>query len=332
MATQSTVSVKLTGNASDLLAAFAAADAGAGKTADGIKRKFAEANLQLDASAKSSDSLLTKLANLGQTVTGLSSITSMMDRFRGSTAGAASSMQQAQQSGGGLLKMIAPLAPALLGVGAAGAAVGVGLVGTFAAAGAGLGAFALAAKPVVASLNTAATAQQHYNSVVAQYGASSSQAKTALAQMQMAMAQLSPAEQQAAANLSNFKSAYQTWSQSLDPQILPVFNNGLAIAQQMLKNLTPVVQGAGNALAKVSAEIKQTLSSGSVVSGFQAFGGQVQQAIGSLGPLLANVVPAALNLFQAMNPLMGIVEKFLTSIGPQLPALASSLNAPFAAL
>ncbi len=76
----------------------------------------------------------------------------------------------ANNSGGGglgvLKAAIAGLSPALLGVGQVGAAVGLGLAGSFATAASGLGIFALAAKPVISSISTAATAQQTYTNAV----------------------------------------------------------------------------------------------------------------------------------------------------------------------
>lgn len=222
--------------------------------------------------------------------------------------------------------------PALAGIGTVAAAVGAGLVGTFSAAAAGVGAFALAAKPVVGSINTAADAQQKYNKAVETFGPNSKQATTALKALQLANQDLTPAEKAAAQGMSGFKDAYQSWTQSFDPQILPVLGTGLAIAKQGMVNLTPVIQQSGNALAGVGKQILDTFSSPAVVASFQQFAGQAGKAIGSLGPVLANIVPAALNLFQALNPVMTIVEQFLVKLGPQLPAMASSLAGPFQSL
>lgn len=232
----------------------------------------------------------------------------------------------------GLVKAAVALSPALLGVGQVATAVGVGVAGAFGAAIGGVGAFALAAKPVITSIDTAATAQEKYNNIVEQYGAKSTQAKAAANQLGLAMAHLTPAEQAAATQMAGFKDAYQSWTQSFDPVILPVFNNGLAIAKSAMKDLTPAIQGAGGALGGVTAQIRQSFASPAVAAQFKTFGAEVTQGIGSLGPVLANIVPAALNLFQAMNPLTTIIEDFLKSVGPQLPALAASLAGPFKTL
>ncbi len=146
------------------------------------------------------------------------------------------------------------------------------------------------------------------------------------------MQQLTPAERAAARGFSDFKDQYQTWTQSFDPVILPLFTKALGTARAAMGDFGPVIRNVGTSLQGFVGHLTDVFKSPAVKQGFADLGVQAKQSIGAIGSVVAGAIPAVLNLFKALTPLTTLMNRFLTNLGPQLPALAASLNAPFASL
>lgn len=257
-------------------------------TISDFQAKMAQARADMDRTARSSDQSATQMGNSGSQ--GLSLIA----------------------------KSALAIAPALAPVGTVVAGLGVGLVGIAGAAGAGLGALALAAKPVISSMNTASNAQLAYSQAVANFGKNSSQAHTALANLHNAYSQMTPAEIAATGGLTNFKNAFQTWTQSFDPQILPLFSQGLGMAQKALGDISPLVVGAASGL-RVFLQAFQPLLGATHL--FNQLGAAVGSVIGRLGPVIANIVTAILKIVIAAQPLASVVLGLLGQLASALAGL-----------
>lgn len=219
---------------------------------------------------------------------------------------------------GGLIGVAKLVGPALIPIGV----VAVASIGGIAAMGiqaaGGLGVFALAAKPVVTALNTAATAQQKYSTAVEESGKNSTQAQSALLALHTALSQLTPAEQSAAVGLANFKTAYQAWSQSFDPTILPLLAGGINIARTAMSEFTPIVGSVGKALQGVEQNVEATLSSGFTTRFLTIFGGQSSAAITTFSNVLIGAGQAFAGLDEAFQPLIVSMEAGLDSLATKL--------------
>jgi phage-related protein len=122
------------------------------------------------------------------------------------------------------------------------------------------------------------------------------------------------------------------WQKTMQPFVTPVFTEALGAIKNGLADLTPVAKTVSGSLAGVAEQFKDSLDPSNFGSQFAAFGQQAGASISAFGSVLTNVIPTALNLFQAMSPLTTIVDQFLTKIGPELPSFASSLSGAFGGL
>jgi predicted nucleic acid-binding Zn-ribbon protein len=175
----------------------------------------------------------------------------------GSSSGDASGgMQKLMLAAIGLSTALIPIAAATVPI----------IAGT-AAAGAGITAFAVAIGQQVTEMAKASDATSKYEDAVRDNGRGSEEAAKAARQAQIAMAQMPPATQQAAASLGVLKDEYEGWSDALAGDTMPVVTKSLGLFQAMLPHLTPTVRG-------VSAELQnlQNVAAGGMqTAGFERF-------------------------------------------------------------
>lgn len=196
--------------------------------------------------------------------------------------------------------VLATAAGGLLGLG--GAAVG---------AGAGLGIFAMAAKPFYTSMSTASQALQQYQQ--AQSAGNTKAAVAALKQYQMAISQMTPAQIQATQSLNNFQNTYQNWYQSMNKPLGNLFTNVFNTLANILPKLTPVVLTVTQALQNLLG----VFASWSQGSGLQSFITMIQQVsatvIPQVGSIILNLVTTIGHLFTAVMPLIHAVMDALVA-------------------
>lgn len=133
------------------------------------------------------------------------------------------------------------LAPALIPI----AAQAAPIAASVGAAGAAIGVFAAAAAGQVTALTEAGEAEKKYQDAIAAHGRASKQATDAQAAYVRSVQKMPPATREAAAALSSFKGQYQSWSDSLAGDTMPVVTRGLQAFGAVFPKLTPIVQGAG---------------------------------------------------------------------------------------
>src|SRR5437016_6296788 len=152
---------------------------------------------------------------------------------------------------------LAAFGPALIPIGMAAAAAGTALAG----AGVAAGAFGAAILPQITDVKAATAANDKYKAAVDQFGAGSTQAKTALQAYNAQIANM-PAASIAAANaLSALKDQFKSWSDSLAGSTMPVFTKGLGIIGQILPYLTPMVQAAAEQFSRLESHISAGIDS-----------------------------------------------------------------------
>ncbi|MGW3427491.1 hypothetical protein ACWDHW_05980 [Streptomyces melanosporofaciens] len=189
------------------------------------------------------------------------------------------------------------------------------------AAGAAMAAFGAAVIPQIGALSDASKAQQKYQDAVAQSGARSEEAVKAQVAYQQQLAKMPPATKTAAAGLSQLKTEYTAWSDSLAKDTMPVFTKGLAIASASLPKLTPLVKGASTELNRFMT----ILAGGAAAGGLDKLAGKFADfATNSLSK--AN--DALVHFLRTMNTgqIGGALSQFMADARANGPLLADTLR------
>lgn len=225
-----------------------------------------------------------------------------------------------------LVTTMAAVGPAAAAMGAAVVAAGGLVAASFVSAGAALGAFGLAAKGQAKNLEDTMKAAEKLSD--AQKDAASKKALAdrlsasgdkfakkaqqeattakfaAIKAQQEYNAQVAglPKETVATANaFIELKSAFQEWSDSLAPDVMPIFTRALKLLTRQLPLLTPLVKVAAKALSDMLGDIEKGAS-----------GGGIATFISTLTNLARTTLPAFLRSIKNVGiGLFGIFSAFL---------------------
>jgi len=125
---------------------------------------------------------------------------------------------------------------------------------------------------------------------------------TAAAQAKAAYDRLTPSEKAVFDATTGLKTAFTGWAQSVEPDVLPLFANGLNIVKSLLPDLTPLVTGAAGALGTLETRSAKAL--GSPV--WQKFAGDIAKASGpsilGFGTALGHVATGVMGVVDAVLP------------------------------
>lgn len=262
--------------------------------------------------------------------------------------------QDARDNAKGLVGTMATLGPAMAPIAGAATAAVAGLASTLGGAAVSASAFKLAVQPQMAAVQEAAEAQSKYNDAVEQYGADSAQALKAQEAMKQQMAGMPAATQATAKEFVGLKSDFESWSNSLAGDTMPIFTKGIQILRDLLPTLTPIVEHASQVFGDLMSKLQRKVES----KGFDAFAKKFQnwankgldnvvngvtklsRAVSGfvMGPgfqtFLESGEGAGANLGEIFQKLALFVGKFIEAAGPlaglsfiALEALADALNA-----
>lgn len=227
-------------------------------------------------------------------------------------------------------------APAVRRVGAAVAALGVGLPAA-AAVGAALGgiaagaaaagiavkAFTLAAGQQWTAVQDVATLAEEAQKAAASGAADAAEKQKAYTD---ALAQLPPATQDTAKAFIGLKGDFQQWSDSLSGTTMPVFTKGIEILRGLLPTLTPFVQQAASAFGGFLDEVAAGVDS----ARFKEWAADMSAAA---GPALSDFLQVIKNLgigfgglLQAFLPVSDDMTGGLVKMSQAFADWGSSLN------
>ncbi|WP_146046219.1 hypothetical protein [Streptomyces cahuitamycinicus] len=199
-------------------------------------------------------------------------------------------------------------APAVRAVGAAVAALGVG-VPAVAAVGAALGgiaagaaaagiavkAFTLAAGQQWTAVQDVATLAEEAQKAAASGAADAAEKQKAYTD---ALKQLPPATQETARAFVGLKGDFKAWSDGLSGTTMPVFTKGIQILRGLLPTLTPFVKAAASAFSGFLDEVGAGVKS----AGFKEWAADMAAAA---GPALSNFLQVIKNLAVGFGGLLG---------------------------
>lgn len=180
---------------------------------------------------------------------------------------------------------------------------GIGsMLGPLGAATAGVGALALVAVPAFTDIADAMKLQEK--------AATGNEA--AIEAYQEALDALSPSAQTLMGDFDDLKLGFSEWSESLQPQVLPLFSQGIGILSGRMDSLTPLVTSAADGFGTLLDRLDGGLDS----STWQEFGSGMSDLAGpsivGLGSSLGNIATG----------FAGIVNAFL----PYAPAMLDGLE------
>lgn len=199
------------------------------------------------------------------------------------------------------------LAPAALPV-LATVAGGVGGIATAAAAaGIGVGAFALVAKTDLGKVNDVVTAlatqQKAYNNAITDPAR-----HAAMQREQQIWAGLAPDEAAAVRSLQAFHTEWDSFTAQFDPLVFSTLTVGIRAASAGLPLLVPIVNSAGGALRTLEADAATALQSPYWQRFANFIAEQADPAIISLGTTVGNLAHGFAGLLEAFAPVAVQIE------------------------
>ncbi|MEU5853937.1 hypothetical protein ABZ799_01295 [Nocardiopsis dassonvillei] len=176
------------------------------------------------------------------------------------------------------------------------------MVGPLGAATAGFGALAAVAAPAITEVSEVLELQEK----AAEGG------EEAIEAYQEALAEMSPDTRELMDNFVDLRDAFMSWSEELQPEVLPLFSQGMGILSDRMDGLTPLVTSAADGVGTLLDRLDAGLDS----AVWQDFGAGMSElsgpAIVGLGTSLGNVATG----------FAGIVNAFL----PYAPAMLEGLE------
>jgi phage-related protein len=198
-------------------------------------------------------------------------------------------------------------APAVKRVGAAVAAIGVGLPAVAAvtagllglasgaaAAGIAVKAFTLASQEQWAAVQDVAKLAEDAQKAAASGAADAAEKQKAYTD---ALAQLPPATQDTARAFVGLKGDFKAWSDSLSGTTMPIFTKGIELLRDLLPTLTPFVQAAATAFGGFLDEVAAGVKS----AGFKEWAADMSAAA---GPALSDFLTVIKNLAVGFGSLL----------------------------
>ncbi|MFD9069141.1 aggregation-promoting factor C-terminal-like domain-containing protein [Streptomyces lasiicapitis] len=164
----------------------------------------------------------------------------------------------------------------------------------------------------VSASDSIASAQRQVASASQQAAGGMDQAAVAQAKYQDELSKLSPSARATFDAFTELRSAFSAWSESLQPQVMPIFTRALVGLRRALPGLTPFVKAAADAIG----ELQDRASRGFKSEGWKEF---KTDLAGAVKPAIIGMGVAFGNLFKGMG---GIVQAFL----PHMDSISATMQ------
>ena len=237
-----------------------------------------------------------------------------------------SAFRSAVPAVGALTTAIVGLAPAAVPVLGAVTVAAMGMGAGLAGAGVGMAGLVAVAAPAFSAVGKVTDAQRAATDAAAQYGASSKQAKDALAKYHAELNALPPAQQALAKSMMSAKTVFREWSQSLQPAVLPLFSRGINLLKPVLNAMTPVVKSAATGMGLFLDQVEAFVTAPWFASMAQQFGSLATSVIPTLGGAVLSIIRGFGNLLLAFKPVVGPIVNGISAMANSFVRWSSSLS------
>ncbi|MFF9787203.1 phage tail protein [Streptomyces nigrescens] len=241
--------------------------------------------------------------------------------LRGSIGSVGASSQNASNGTQGLALAIGALGSAIIPV----AASVVPLAATLGAAGASVGAFGIALAGQVGALGEAAEAQKKYDEAVRDNGPTSKEAAEAQKALQAQLAAMPAPTREASAALSSLKGQYQSWSDSLAGDTMPVAVKGFQTLSAVIPKLTPMVKGASAQMDRLITITAGGIASDSFDSLFDRFSDFANGSLKTVTDGFVHLLRVLSGDAPAGSKELKAFMEYARSVGPQVSESLKSL-------
>ncbi|MCX4849857.1 hypothetical protein [Streptomyces sp. NBC_00893] len=152
------------------------------------------------------------------------------------------------------------------------------------------------------------------------------QAALAQAKYQAELAKLTPAARGTFNAFVSLKSAFSDWSESLQPQVMPLFTRALIGLRNSLPGLTPFVLAAARAIGTLQDRVSASFKSPWWQTFKQDLAGSVEPAIVGLGVSFGRILKGMAGVVQAFLPHMESISSTMQRITGRFAAWGTSLK------
>lgn len=179
-------------------------------------------------------------------------------------------------------------------------------------------------------------------------------AETAAEKYQDALAKMNPATRATYDALLKLKSAFKQWGDSLAPDVMPIFTNGIYILIDLLPKLTPLVKGAAKVVGDLVSKFRTKLEHGDydkMIDKFNSWSvSSLKRIVGLIGDLKNHIKNMVMSqnfkdfmkdvndngprMADTLQKLGDFIGRFIVAAGPMaglsfkvLDSLATTLNA-----
>ncbi|WP_406224971.1 hypothetical protein [Streptomyces anulatus] len=171
-----------------------------------------------------------------------------------------------------------------------------------------------------------ASAQRQVASAAQSAAGGVDQAAVAQAKYQAELAKLTPAARDTFSAFTSLRTAFTSWSKSLQPQVMPIFTRALIGLKNSLPGLTPFVLAAARAIG----ELQDRVSAGFKSPWWQGFkadlAGSVEPAIVGLGASFGRIFKGMGGIVQAFLPHMDSISRRMQEITGRFATWGTSLK------
>ncbi|MFJ6239594.1 hypothetical protein ACIQH0_36540 [Streptomyces griseus] len=171
-----------------------------------------------------------------------------------------------------------------------------------------------------------ASAQRQVASAAQSAAGGVDQAALAQAKYQEELAKLSPAARDTFDAFTSLRTAFTSWSTSLQPQVMPLFTDALNGLKNSLPGLTPFVLAAANAIGGLQDRVSAGFKSPWWKGFKKDLAGSVEPAITGLGVAFGRLFRGMGGIVQAFLPHMGSISETLQGITGRFANWATNLK------
>ncbi|WP_330449822.1 hypothetical protein [Streptomyces anulatus] len=171
-----------------------------------------------------------------------------------------------------------------------------------------------------------ASAQRQVASAAQSAAGGVDQAAVAQAKYQAELAKLTPTARDTFSAFTSLRTAFTSWSKSLQPEVMPIFTRALIGLKNSLPGLTPFVLAAARAIG----ELQDRVSTGFKSPWWQGFkadlAGSVEPAIVGLGASFGRIFKGMGGIVQAFLPHMDSISRRMQEITGRFATWGTSLK------